>query len=179
MEVRQHQSRQRQGHLLGPNWSLQQLMVSCGYVFTSHLFCMHRFPASQTRVAHFNSLFPQLSVWALFCLTKDVVLLLSPGCLHFQDHWAVLLLLISLKAPAPAWKIQKLWPFMHDFKGGDSNKDFNSQIHTPCGDYAVNYKLWKEVVCLRFLSFWSSFRWSVYLKSTKCYWCVIQNIIIT
>lgn len=61
-EVRQDQSRQRQEHLLGPNWSLLQLMASCGCVFTSHLFCVLCFPAPETRESHFKSLFPQLSV---------------------------------------------------------------------------------------------------------------------
>lgn len=81
--MRQHQSRQRQEHLLGPNWSLQQLMASCGCVFTSHLFCMHCFPASETRVAHFNALFPQLSV--SFCLSSSF--LLHKRCCFAASTW--------------------------------------------------------------------------------------------
>lgn len=47
-----------QEHLLGPNWSLQQLMASCGCMFTSHLFCMLRFPSPPARSSHFKITIP-------------------------------------------------------------------------------------------------------------------------
>lgn len=86
--MRQHQSRQSQEHLLGPNWSLQRLMASCGCVFTSHLFCMHCFPASETSLADFNSVFPQLSV--SFCLSSS-----------FQQHKSCVFLPGSVELSCP------------------------------------------------------------------------------
>lgn len=68
-EVRQDQSSQRRGHLLGSNWSLLQLMASCGCVFTSHLFWALRFPALKTREIHLKPLFPPLSVCLLTSLS--------------------------------------------------------------------------------------------------------------
>ncbi len=84
-EVRQDQSRLRQEHLLGPNWSLLQLMASCGCVFTSHLFCVLCFPAPETRESHFKSLFPQLSVSVLPRLS--VCVLLFSSSLRNKRSW--------------------------------------------------------------------------------------------
>lgn len=91
-EVRHNQSRQRQDLLLGPNWSLLQLMASCGCVFTSHLFCVLCFPAPETREANFKCIPTTLCLCAsltvclpplLYSETKEV------GLLQAAAQWLI------------------------------------------------------------------------------------------
>lgn len=90
----QDQSRQSWGHLLGPNWSLLQLMASCGCVFTSHLLWVLGFPALlQDKVPHqgfpvltslcsfIPLLMPSSSLCPCFCLS----FLQSARSLAFQE----------------------------------------------------------------------------------------------
>lgn len=79
-------------HLLRPNWSLQQLMASCGYVFTSHLFCMHCFLWLTLNVSSHNFL-------VSFCLSSSF--LPHKRCCLATSTWLPVLFVSLLIAPTP------------------------------------------------------------------------------